>query len=199
MIKAVIFDWGSVVAPDSDGGWMGAFARLTGLEGDELKSVWSYSYKGLSSGEIDFDIFWQRVHEKTGKDYPDDKNSIWKDGLSGEPWTEVVEYAKKLRGRGIKTAVLSNTIAYLESMPWFPSDYDGFDPLIFSHQVGLAKPDIAIYELVLQQLNLKPEECIFIDDIEKNLLPAQELGMQTVLSPKTPEGVIAELDKALFA
>jgi putative hydrolase of the HAD superfamily len=199
MVKAVIFDWGSVVAPDSDGGWMGAFSRLTELEGEELKNVWSYAYKGLSTGEIDFDIFWQRVYEKTGKVYRESKNSIWKDGLVLEPWPEVIEYAKQLRSRGIKTAVLSNSIAYIESMPWFPSAYDGFDPLIFSHQVGLAKPDTRIYELILQQLTLDAEQCVFIDDIEKNLLPAQALGMKTVLSPKTANGVIAELEKVLSA
>jgi putative hydrolase of the HAD superfamily len=197
MIKAVIFDWGGVVAPDSDGGWMGAFARLTGLEGDELKSVWSYAYKGLSTGAINFDVFWQRVYEKTGKVYPDNKNSIWKDGLVREPWPAVIEYAESLRSKGIRTAVLSNSIEYIESMPWFPSAYEGFEPIIFSHQVGLAKPDLSIYELMLQKLGLRGDECIFIDDIDKNLPPAGQLGMKTILSSKTPEDVISGLQKAL--
>lgn len=60
MIKAVIFDWGGVVAPIRGGGWLEAFGRMTGLEGDELKTVWSYAYNGLGAGIISTDDFWQR-------------------------------------------------------------------------------------------------------------------------------------------
>lgn len=56
-----------------------------------------------------------------------------------------------------------------------------FDDVILSYQVNMAKPDIRIFKLSAKRLEVQPEECIFVDDIEKYLLGAQESGMQTVM------------------
>lgn len=48
--------------------------------------------------------------------------------------------------------------------------------LVVSAEVGLAKPDHAIYHLVMERLSLRPEHCFFIDDIKVNIAAAQEVG-----------------------
>ena len=52
---------------------------------------------------------------------------------------------------------------------------------ILSYQDQLIKPQPEIYELLLSRYHLNPEECVFLDDTEKNLPPARALGMATIL------------------
>lgn len=56
-----------------------------------------------------------------------------------------------------------------------------FNGGIFSHEVGVRKPDRKIYELLIERYNLLPSECLYVDDKEKNLHPAADLGMKTHL------------------
>lgn len=62
-----------------------------------------------------------------------------------------------------------------------------FEVIIDSSAVGMVKPDKRIFLLTCQRLGLKPQQCLFIDDDEKNIKAAQKLGFQTVhfTEPKT--------------
>lgn len=82
------------------------------------------------------------------------------------------------RAAGLKTALLSNSWDF--AYPW-----DQLDPLldvkIVSGNVGLRKPDPAIFALAAEQLDLPLDECAFVDDLEPNVQAAAELGMHAVL------------------
>ena len=52
---------------------------------------------------------------------------------------------------------------------------------MISGEVGLRKPDPAIYALAAERLGLAPETCVFVDDLPGNLKPAAAIGMATVL------------------
>ncbi|WP_114750038.1 HAD family hydrolase [Pleomorphovibrio marinus] len=56
-----------------------------------------------------------------------------------------------------------------------------FDELFLSHEIGLRKPERAIYEEVLSRIGGKPQECLFFDDLRENLEGAQVVGIQTHL------------------
>jgi putative hydrolase of the HAD superfamily len=58
---------------------------------------------------------------------------------------------------------------------------DLVDVLIYSHEVGLAKPDPAIYGLTCERLGLKPEEIIFVDDVVGHIEGARAFGMRGVI------------------
>jgi putative hydrolase of the HAD superfamily len=47
--------------------------------------------------------------------------------------------------------------------------------------VGLRKPDPAIYELTLTQMHIQPEQCVFVDDKERNTEVARALGMKVIV------------------
>jgi HAD superfamily hydrolase (TIGR01509 family) len=70
-----------------------------------------------------------------------------------------------------RVEVLDQTFHFLS---WFNGG-------IFSHEVGVRKPDRRIYELLVERYNLVPSECLYVDDKEKNLHPAVALGMKTHL------------------
>jgi epoxide hydrolase-like predicted phosphatase len=87
------------------------------------------------------------------------------------PMVEAVQTAKR---NGFVTALLSNS---------WGLDYDRagwedlFDAVVLSGEVGLRKPDAAIYRLVTERLRLRPEECVFVDDLSQNVTGAVATGM----------------------
>ncbi len=56
-----------------------------------------------------------------------------------------------------------------------------FDDVVCSAEVGLAKPEPAVFQLAAERLGVRPAECVFVDDHEPNVSAAQEVGMQAVL------------------
>ena len=88
-----------------------------------------------------------------------------------------IEMAQALVDAGHTVAVLSN------AGPDLRAHIDknlgrkvGWHDIIVSAEVGLAKPDPAIYHLVMQRLSVSPQQCFFIDDIRVNVAAAQEVG-----------------------
>ena len=55
-----------------------------------------------------------------------------------------------------------------------------FDKIYYSHEMGMRKPDLEIFEFVLKSNNLKPDTTLFIDDMLPNIEAAQECGIKTV-------------------
>jgi putative hydrolase of the HAD superfamily len=61
---------------------------------------------------------------------------------------------------------------------------DLFEKIYYSHEVGLAKPDPAIFQKVLNENGLIPEQTLYIDDLEKNIHAAERLGLHCFLFPQ---------------
>lgn len=91
-------------------------------------------------------------------------------------------WVKSLRDAGYHCYYLSNfsrkvrvdcreALEFLEYM----------DGGVFSYEDHLIKPDTKVYELLLARYGLKAEECVFMDDTERNLPPAEKLGIHTIL------------------
>jgi putative hydrolase of the HAD superfamily len=99
-----------------------------------------------------------------------------------------------VRREGLKTALLSNS--------WGTSGYprerlaELFNAVIISGEVGLRKPDPAIYELAVDRLGVPAERCVFVDDYPGHLEPAADAGMTTVLHI-SPEQTLARLSDLL--
>lgn len=99
---------------------------------------------------------------------------------------ESIEYIKTL-SKTSKIFLLSNTNAShyeLFTRQFLNLGMGSFDELFnhtfYSHQIGLRKPDSAIYEYVLKEANILAEETLFIDDLDINIEAASKLGIQTL-------------------
>jgi FMN phosphatase YigB (HAD superfamily) len=68
--------------------------------------------------------------------------------------------------------------------------------VVISSQVGLRKPEPAIYRLAAEELAIPPERIVFVDDIAANLQPARELGM-AVIHHVDPGSTVRELERLL--
>lgn len=103
--------------------------------------------------------------------------------LDAYPAHQVLKVARQARAAGIKTAVLSNSLGRTPYDPYAAVDLTGtFDAVVLSAERGVRKPDPAIFRIVLDELGLAADECVFVDDSEDNLQVAVDLGMTIVFS-----------------
>jgi putative hydrolase of the HAD superfamily len=102
---------------------------------------------------------------------------------------ELFEYAAQLRAEGYKTAVLSNIYSPITWILRRMGDLKDFDPVVYSSDIGVRKPSPQAYHAVLDKLDLKPQECIFVDNRPDNIQGAKKVGMQTVLDENTKQTI----------
>jgi putative hydrolase of the HAD superfamily len=102
--------------------------------------------------------------------------------------TEMFDLVARLRTAGVRTGILTNNVlefrdAWRTLMPY----EDLFDDIVDSHEVGLRKPNPAIYELALTRLSATAGRTAFVDDLPANVDAAERLGMY---------GVVVDVDAA---
>jgi epoxide hydrolase-like predicted phosphatase len=94
---------------------------------------------------------------------------------------EMVKYVEKLKNK-YKTAILSNYSSELENLlKDVFSIYHLFDVVVNSYNLKISKPNPKIYQHVLEKLNVKADEAIFIDDKERNTKAAEALGIKSIV------------------
>src|SRR5262249_35834597 len=115
---------------------------------------------------------------------------MW-DWYCGELDEELMAFAASLRPR-VRTAVVSNSAdgARREELSRYAFD-EIFDPIIYSHEVGLAQPDPAIFELVCSRVGGTPDQSIFVDDVPEHCEAASRVGMHAIQHRSTPQTITA--------
>jgi putative hydrolase of the HAD superfamily len=93
------------------------------------------------------------------------------------------------RDAGVRTALLSNSWG-LDGYP-VEELRAHFDTLVISGEVGLRKPDPAIYRLAAERLELSPSACAFVDDLPRNVEAARDVGMYGVHHTDVPQTAAA--------
>lgn len=113
------------------------------------------------------------------------------------PEPRMLAAAAAARRAGIKVGILSNSVG-LE--PW--NLYDGYDldrlydAVVISEHHGMRKPEPEIFRLLLKMLDLPAAQCVFVDDTEQYLPPAEELGF-AVVHAREPDETVARLEALL--
>jgi epoxide hydrolase-like predicted phosphatase len=113
--------------------------------------------------------------------------------------THVVDHILALRSEGYRTALITNNVREGSSQ-WramIPVD-DLFEVVVDSSEVGMRKPNPAIYTHTLALLgDVDPAAAVFLDDVESNLVGARAAGLQTIFVPDPPDAALVELDTLL--
>ena len=117
-----------------------------------------------------------------------------------QPNPAMIDFMRELRGRGLRMAMLTNNVREWEPQ-WrakLPEIDEIFEVVVDSAFVGMRKPEPAIYELTVERLGdgLRPQDCLFLDDLEPNCDAARALGM-TAVRFEHADQAIAELESAL--
>ena len=94
---------------------------------------------------------------------------------------KVLDAIRGYRKRGLKVAALTNNWPTTDQLQVaFESLVEEFDVFVESWKVGARKPELPIYERVLEELNVAPSKIVFLDDLGENLKPARAMGITTV-------------------
>jgi epoxide hydrolase-like predicted phosphatase len=194
VIRAVVFDIGGVLERVADESWLGDW-KPAGMSAAEFDAALaSVDPDGLIPiGGLTESEYLGRYVQALGLT-PSLAGAfaaaMW-DWYCGELDQPLCEYAASLRPR-YRTAILSNSAdgaRRQEQARW------GFEQLvdlvIYSHEVGLAKPDARIYQLACDRLDVRPAEMVFIDDVPQMVDGAAELGINAVLHRDTAETIRA--------
>lgn len=98
----------------------------------------------------------------------------------GRPNKVLLTYIRAQLKPRYKIGIISNALADWIAEILESEDVKLFDDIVISYKVGVAKPSPTIYRLSLSNLGVKPEESVFIDDIEAFCEAARAVGMQAI-------------------
>jgi putative hydrolase of the HAD superfamily len=162
-----------------------ALIRITGLQLARFETLYWADRHAYDEGKLTGLAFWQKFLRESGlppnQEMADELNR-W-DAIM---WTTqnpaMLAWQLALKQRGLLTAILSNMGDYVLAKVEREFDWiHRFDVLVWSYQLGMAKPDPAIYRYTLGKLGTRPEDTLFIDDKIENVEGAQALGMVSIL------------------
>ncbi len=178
----LVFDLGGVVVRwDPD-------AIIAGVFKDEDKrarvreGVFAHpDWLELDRGTLGRDDAITRAAQRTGVPVPDIRRLLHAVPPSLVVFPETVDLLHRLKRKGYPLYCLSNmhfaSIEYLEKTHTF---WDVFDGAVISCRLQLCKPEAGIYEHLLRTHGLKAQDTLFIDDVQKNLDAAAQLGIRTL-------------------
>lgn len=110
------------------------------------------------------------------------------------PSEPMLALVAELREHGLRTGILTNNVAEMRDLWWPLCDFASlFDTVVDSHEVGMRKPDPAVYRLTLERLGAESSRTAFLDDLGANVDAARALGIHGVLVGADQSGAIAEV------
>ncbi len=176
MIKAVIFDLNGIFiqAPLLSDRFNKDFGITIGDFLPKLKEIMNKTRQPNAGGSFQY---WKPVLDEW--DIHMTEEEFWGYWFGAETVSnDMVNFAKELKGKGIKVFILSNNFKeraeYYGHYPWIN---EVIDKAYFSWQTGYVKPDPKAWELILEENNLESKECMYFDDQEKNVEAAKSIGI----------------------
>ena len=196
-IKAVVFDYGNVIARFDVHQYLRSILPFSSLSGDELAQQMKQSSDVIISyetGLITSAEFFREVSDRcrltiTEEEFVSAYINIF------EPVEGTHDLVRSLHGR-YKLGLLSNTSEWhyqeeIRRSPVFPL----FEAVTVSHEVRARKPSQAIYRDVIAKLGVPAKQCVYIDDIAEFAIAASSVGMKGI-HYTSHEKLIAELEQA---
>ena len=192
MDKVVIFDWGGVVESHENNRQdiNKAIIRLIKkynprLSDEEILANWTDETPakvpiGESNKKEDIEDWVNLIQKNMGIKVPfaEFKKSYEEKLASIKYYKDVVDYAHSLKSR-CKIAILSNLIPFDKKRINDQYDLSKFDYVYLSYELGMTKPNKEIYQYVLNDLKILPQNILFIDDDSNNIKTAKECGINT--------------------
>jgi putative hydrolase of the HAD superfamily len=171
MYKAIIFDFFDVIRTDAVRTWLNKHGYV--LEGPLLE----VSQK-MDRGEIEVDEFLNLLSKITGQA----SDSIFEEMEEGAKIDYNVLALVSQLHKQYKIGLLSNaSSSFLRNLLQEHDLEKYFDEIVISSEVGLIKPEAAIFQHILSKMKAEPAETIFIDDNPKNVAGAQAVGLQAIV------------------
>lgn len=172
MVKAIIFDCFGVLVNESWLQFLTDYAKT-----DEQYRLASSAQRAMDTGMIDESEFIDQIADITGLTGEEVTDYLFS---PSRPNSEVFELIRQLKSR-YRLAILSNISSHERLREVLTDEQIAlFDALVLSGEVGMVKPDEQIYRLAADLLGCMPDECVFVDDIERFCDVARQTGMKVI-------------------
>lgn len=183
-IEAVIFDYGKVLSNSEDPDAQRKLIALTGLERPDFDHHYWRHRHAYDQGQLNGRTYWAQIASDAGLSFTPEQieELIETDVLM---WTSLNEemlcWVIALQEADIKTAILSNMgedcLAYMrQEFGWLAH----FQHHTWSCELGICKPDPAIYLHTCKRLRVEPPQALFLDDKQENIAAAAEVGLNAI-------------------
>ena len=184
-LRAVIFDYGMVLSTAQEPAAYANLKTITGLENPAFDDhYWRYRHE-YDLGELSGRTYWQKIIADAGLDLtePEVDRLIENDVLMWATLNEqMLAWVNAVQDAGFKIGILSNMgpelLKYMrQEFGWLGR----FDHHTWSCELGIAKPDPAIYIHTCEKLKVTPDEALFLDDKPENIRAAESVGLKAIL------------------
>ena len=174
--KAIIFDLGDVLfnwSPNTNTSISGATFR---------KMLSSPTWFEYECGQLKQESCYSRIAQEFGIEASQVAEAFSQARESLQPNDTVVAFLKHLRSRAqVKVYAMSNVAREDFAALSRKMDWSLFDRVFTSGAAGMRKPDYGFYCHVLQEIDLNPDQVVFVDDKQENVLAADDLGIRGIL------------------
>ena len=197
-IRALILDYGGVISQPQNPENVNNILRSLGQVHDGFSEVYFRQRGQYDLGQISGEQYWSNILQHYGLN-PQDFDIARLIQEDVKSWTQLneamIQFITESRSKIHRLAMLSNmtrdTLAFMRKhYSWL----ELFDALCFSCELGIKKPGREIYETCLKKLEISPNECLFVDDSERNVKGAMEAGMPAIYFTTFSEFML-ELDE----
>jgi glucose-1-phosphatase len=183
-IRNIIFDLGGVILDIDPQLTIDAFNKLGWKETRQVDHTSHMPFfLELEIGIDSPETFRNNVRKKIGLPLTDEKiDEAWTAMIVNLP-SDRIHYLEELK-KNYRIYLLSNTneIHRIKFHRMFDQNfgysfYDLFEQIFYSHEMGVRKPNTEIYLKALKSAGIKPEETLFIDDLQENVAAAESVGL----------------------
>jgi len=180
--KAIGFDYGGVVHGSTSSVFTDKVCKEIGVTKEQYLEAYFRYNKKVNRGEITWDELWKSVLTDLGcpnkvQAVIEISNDVSDDKIN----SNILELSDHLRSKGYRTGVLSNNTREAAQTMRDEGIYKHFDVLQVSAETGFVKPELDSFKHFSDELEVQLSELIFIDDSEKSLSTANEVGFTPLL------------------
>lgn len=184
-IKTVVFDYGGVISQPQDVKLFEKLRDILGDTTDTFDNVYREMRNDYDAGKISAGEYWQLIAEKLQSKKLSDAEIEELTALDVKSWAVInsgaIKLIDELKNKKIKLGILSN-MTFDSLTPVMNSEWiKYFDVRVFSCEEKICKPDRRIYEILVERISEKPENILFIDDVEANIESAKKTGLNAIL------------------
>ena len=180
-IKAVIFDFGGVLAEEGFREGLWAIGRKNGIDPEEFRKTADelIHETGYVTGRSDESEYWDMLRMKTGikgtaRELRDEivKRFVLR--------PEMIGLADKLADRGLITAILSDQTNWLDEIDRDTPFFRHFRYVFNSYKIKKSKRDPSVFRDICAAMGVDPDTSLFIDDNAENIQRAANEGLKVI-------------------
>jgi putative hydrolase of the HAD superfamily len=184
-LQAVIFDYGEVLSGPPDPQAHRNLLAIAGVEEEAFEKAYWVHRLDYDADILNGQTYWQTVARDNGVQFTPLQidQLLEQDALMWMNLNPAMQaWIPRIKQAGFRLGILSNmsegVLEYLRPhFPWLAQ----FDHLTWSCELGIVKPDPAIYLHTVKKLNVSPDKALFIDNLQKNIDGAEEAGLHAAL------------------